>query len=104
MLVRSRIPQTRTRESARESPSESKCQIWSTRSVLLPVALRQQTTHRRGPTLKLPLARGGLHLRREALVRLPKPVEAIRLRKEAGVQAGQIGRAERRRFADARPI
>src|SRR5262249_42242732 len=30
MLVRSRIPQTRTRESARESPSESKCQIWST--------------------------------------------------------------------------
>jgi alkanesulfonate monooxygenase SsuD/methylene tetrahydromethanopterin reductase-like flavin-dependent oxidoreductase (luciferase family) len=31
MLVRSCIPQTRTRESARESPSESKCQIWSTR-------------------------------------------------------------------------
>src|SRR6516225_9664553 len=30
MFVRSRIPQTRTRESARESPSESKCQIWST--------------------------------------------------------------------------
>src|SRR6516162_774996 len=36
MFVRSRIPQTRTRESARESPSESKCQIWSTRMVLTP--------------------------------------------------------------------
>src|SRR5262249_20869619 len=35
MLVRSRIPQTRTRESARESPSESKCQIWSTRCFVL---------------------------------------------------------------------
>jgi hypothetical protein len=34
MLVRSCIPQTRTRESARECPSESKCQIWSTRWVV----------------------------------------------------------------------
>src|ERR1700726_208074 len=31
MLVRSCILQTRTRESTRECPSESKCQIWSTR-------------------------------------------------------------------------
>src|SRR5262249_52734519 len=31
MFVRSCIPQTRTHESARKSPSESKCQIWSTR-------------------------------------------------------------------------
>src|SRR5271165_3332900 len=32
MFVRSCIPQTRTRESGRESLSESNCQIWSTRS------------------------------------------------------------------------
>src|SRR6266568_3496563 len=31
MFVRSCIPQTRTRESGRESLSESNCQIWSTR-------------------------------------------------------------------------
>jgi hypothetical protein len=30
MFVRSCIPQTRTRESGRESLSESNCQIWST--------------------------------------------------------------------------
>src|SRR5271166_5702148 len=33
MFVRSCIPQTRTRESGRESLSESNCQIWSTRIV-----------------------------------------------------------------------
>src|SRR5271166_1823689 len=34
MFVRSCIPQTRTRESGRESLSESNCQIWSTRLVM----------------------------------------------------------------------
>ena len=33
MLVRSCIPQTRTRESALESLSESNCQSWSTRTL-----------------------------------------------------------------------
>src|SRR6202030_717584 len=35
MLVRSCILQTRTRESTRECPSESKCQIWSTSPYLM---------------------------------------------------------------------
>src|SRR6185436_19870173 len=63
--------------------------------------LRQQAPYGGGPSLKLALARGGVHLRRETLVALPQPVKAIRLRKEAGAQPGQIGSAERGRFGDA---
>src|SRR5947207_1918784 len=33
IFVRSCIPQTRIRERFRESPSESKCQIWTTSSI-----------------------------------------------------------------------
>lgn len=53
VFVRSCIPQTRTRESARESPGESKCQIWSTSCV-------KRTSHEIVAAVMLALRRAGL--------------------------------------------
>ena len=46
----------------------------------------------------------GVHLRRKTPLGLPEICKAVGLGKEAGLQAGEIGGAERRRFLDARPV
>ena len=60
--------------------------------------------HGRFPCRQLFLAHAGVHLRREPALQLPVLGKAVRLGKKSGVQAGEIGGAERRGFPDLRPV
>src|SRR5215813_7522664 len=72
--------------------------------VRLSVVLRQRALDRITPARILALPRFEIHARFEATVELPLRAKAFEIGADAGGSAGQIGRAERGRFHDDRPI